>query len=593
MTMTDNSDIDAETLREKYRIEREKRLRADGINQFVEIKGQYAHYLDDPYVEVTPRAPLTDDVTVALIGAGLTGLVVGARLVQAGITDVRLIDKAGDVGGTWYWNRYPGAQCDIESYIYLPLLEETGYIPTEKYAHAPEIQEHCRRIAKHFGLYDNACLSTEITAVDWDADASRWSIRTNRGDVMRAKFIVIGNGPLHRPKLPGIPGIENFKGHSFHTSRWDYDYTGGNVLGGLDKLRDKRVGIIGTGATSVQIVPHLAKACKELFVFQRTPSTIDVRNNRPTDPEWVASLEPGWQARRLKNFTEMSHGVPVTEDLVNDAWTDLIGRILEQVRAGAEKSPEEFGAMMERMNMVKMNELRSRIDELVQDPATAEGLKPWYALFCKRPCFHDQFLQAFNEPGVQLVDTDGKGVERITENSLVVAGVEYEVDCLIYATGFEVGTAFTRRIGYDLIGRDGRKLSEYWANDMITLHGMHTHGFPNAFIVGAKQGAVTGNFTHLIEECAKQLQYIICRAAEEGVREVEAIDEAASAWTEMIQSSAAPSALGQGECTPGYFNGEGQASGALTVYPQGPVAFFSLLEEWRNAGDHEGLEFRR
>jgi cation diffusion facilitator CzcD-associated flavoprotein CzcO len=593
MTMTDNSDIDAETLREKYRIEREKRLRADGINQFVEIKGQYAHYLDDPYVEVTPRAPLTDDVTVALIGAGLTGLVVGARLVQAGITDVRLIDKAGDVGGTWYWNRYPGAQCDIESYIYLPLLEETGYIPTEKYAHAPEIQEHCRRIAKHFGLYDNACLSTEITAVDWDADASRWSIRTNRGDVMRAKFIVIGNGPLHRPKLPGIPGIENFKGHSFHTSRWDYDYTGGNVLGGLDKLRDKRVGIIGTGATSVQIVPHLAKACKELFVFQRTPSTIDVRNNRPTDPEWVASLEPGWQARRLKNFTEMSHGVPVTEDLVNDAWTDLIGRILEQVRAGAEKSPEEFGAMMERMNMVKMNELRSRIDELVQDPATAEGLKPWYALFCKRPCFHDQFLQAFNEPGVQLVDTDGKGVERITENSLVVAGVEYEVDCLIYATGFEVGTAFTRRIGYDLIGRDGRKLSEYWANDMITLHGMHTHGFPNAFIVGAKQGAVTANFTHLIEECAKQLQYIICRAAEEGVREVEAIDEAASAWTEMIQSSAAPSALGQGECTPGYFNGEGQASGALTVYPQGPVAFFSLLEEWRNAGDHEGLEFRR
>ena len=593
MTMTDNSDIDAETLREKYRIEREKRLRADGINQFVEIKGQYAHYLDDPYVEVTPRAPLTDDVTVALIGAGLTGLVVGARLVQAGITDVRLIDKAGDVGGTWYWNRYPGAQCDIESYIYLPLLEETGYIPTEKYAHAPEIQEHCRRIAKHFGLYDNACLSTEITAVDWDADASRWSIRTNRGDVMRAKFIVIGNGPLHRPKLPGIPGIENFKGHSFHTSRWDYDYTGGNVLGGLDKLRDKRVGIIGTGATSVQIVPHLAKACKELFVFQRTPSTIDVRNNRPTDPEWVASLEPGWQARRLKNFTEMSHGVPVTEDLVNDAWTDLIGRILEQVRAGAEKSPEEFGAMMERMNMVKMNELRSRIDELVQDPATAEGLKPWYALFCKRPCFHDQFLQAFNEPGVQLVDTDGKGVERITENSLVVAGVEYEVDCLIYATGFEVGTAFTRRIGYDLIGRDGRKLSEYWANDMITLHGMHTHGFPNAFIVGAKQGAVTANFTHLIEECAKQLQYIICRAAEEGVREVEATDEAASAWTEMIQSSAAPSALGQGECTPGYFNGEGQASGALTVYPQGPVAFFSLLEEWRNAGDHEGLEFRR
>ena len=593
MTMTDNTDIDAEALRAKYRIEREKRLRADGIDQFIEIKGRYAHYLDDPYVEVTPREPLTDDVTVALIGAGLSGLVVGARLVQAGITDVRLIDKAGDVGGTWYWNRYPGAQCDIESYVYLPLLEDTGYIPTEKYAYAPEIQEHCRRIAKHFGLYDSACLSTEVTAVEWDGEASRWIIRTNRGDAMRAQFIIIGNGPLHRPKLPGIPGIENFKGHSFHTSRWDYDYTGGDVRGGLDKLRDKRVALIGTGATSVQCVPHLARVCKQLFVFQRTPSTIDVRNNRPTDPEWVESLEPGWQAKRIENFTAMSHGGDVTEDLVNDAWTDLIGRIIEHMRVGAEMSPEEFGALMERMNMVKMNELRARVDEFVQDPATAEALKPWYALFCKRPCFHDEFLQAFNEPGVQLVDTDGKGVERITVNSVVVDGVEYGVDCLIYATGFEVGTAFTRRIGYDLTGRDGRSLSAYWADDMRSLHGMHIHGFPNAFIVGAKQGAFTANFMHLVEECAKQLNYIIGRALEEGVREVEATEEAASAWTEMIQSSMAAHVLGQGECTPSYFNGEGQSDGALTVYPQGPLAFFSLLEDWRNEGAHEGIEFRQ
>jgi cation diffusion facilitator CzcD-associated flavoprotein CzcO len=595
--MTDNlkadPEFDAESLREKYRLEREKRLRADGLDQFIEIKGKYAHFLEDPYVEMTPREPLTDDVTVALIGAGLTGLVVGARLKQAGITDVRLIDKAGDVGGTWYWNRYPGAQCDIESYIYMPLLEETGYIPTEKYAHAPEIQEHCQRIAAHFGLYDNACLSTEITAIDWDEEASRWIIRTNRGDAMRAKFIVIGNGPLHRPKLPGIPGIENFKGHAFHTSRWDYDYTGGDGYGGLDKLKDKRVALIGTGATSVQIVPHLAKACKELFVFQRTPSTIDVRNNQPTDPEWVASLEPGWQKERMWNFTAVSHGAPVDEDLVNDSWTDLIGRIIEHTQAGKEMSPEEFGALMERMNMVKMNELRARIDEHVKDPDTAEALKPWYALFCKRPCFHDQYLRAFNEPGVQLVDTDGKGIERITEDSLVVAGVEYEVDSIIYATGFEVGTEFTRRIGYDITGRDGRKLSEYWpGRSMITLHGMHVHGFPNAFVVGARQGAATSNFTHMIEECATHLEYIIGRAVEEGVREVEATEEAVTAWNGMIEGSVAPPAIGQGECTPGYFNGEGQNSGAMSVYPQGPVVFFSLLDEWRSAGDHEGLEFR-
>jgi len=593
MTETDNSDLDAEAIRARYRVEREKRMRTDGISQFVELKGQYAHFLDDPYSEVKPREPLADDVTVALIGAGLSGLTVGARLVQAGITDVRLIDKAGDVGGTWYWNRYPGAQCDIDSYVYLPLLEETGYVPTEKYVHAPEIQEHCRRIAKHFELYDNACLSTEITAVEWDAEVSRWIIYTNRGDAIRAQFIVIGNGPLHRPKLPGIPGIENFKGHSFHTSRWDYDYTGGDVLGGQDKLRDKRVGLIGTGATSVQIVPHLAQACRELSVFQRTASTIDVRNNRPTDPEWATSLEPGWQARRIENFTAMTHGGDVTEDLVDDAWTDLIARILEHMKAGAEISPEEFGALMERMNMGKMNELRTRVDEHVQDPATAAALKPWYALFCKRPCFHDEFLQAFNEPAVKLVDTDGKGCERITENAVVVDGVEYEVDCLIYATGFEVGTAFTQRIGYELIGRDGRKLSAHWGEDMRSLHGTHTHGFPNAFIVGAKQGGLTSNFTHLVDEAARQLTYIIGRALAEGVREVEVTEEAESAWTKMIQSTVAPPFLGQGECTPSYFNGEGKSSGAITVYPQGPLAFFKLLEDWRNAGDHEGLEFRQ
>jgi len=589
--MTNDSNDDLRVIREKYRIEREKRLRSDGIDQFIEMKDAYAHFLDDPYAEPVAREPLADEVTVALIGAGLTGLVVGARLVQAGVTNVRLIDKAADVGGTWYWNRYPGARCDIESYIYMPLLEETGYIPTEKYALGSEIQEHCQRIAEHFGLYDNACLSTEITALNWDDDSSRWIIHTNRGDVMRAQFVVIGNGPLHRPKLPGVPGIESFQGCSFHTSRWDYGYTGGDMQGELKGLRGKRVGIIGTGATAVQIVPHLAKACKELFVFQRTPSTIDVRNNQPTEADWVAALEPGWQAERIQNFTAVSHGAPVTVDLVNDAWTDLIGRIIEHTRSRDDLSAEDFGVLMERMNVVKMNELRARIDEEVKDPGTAAALKPWYALFCKRPCFHDEYLKAFNEATVQLVDTDGKGVDRITTNSVIVAGTEYEVDCLIYATGFEVGTAFTRRIGYDPIGREGRKLSEYWGDGMISLHGMHVHGFPNAFIVGARQGAVTANFTHLIEECAKQLQYIIGGALAEGVREIEVTEKAATDWTEMIEGSAVPAAVGQGECTPGYFNAEGQGSGAMSVYLQGPVAFFNLLENWRNQGMHEGLQY--
>ena len=294
MTITDTPQnqrgpaIDKEKLRRKYMEERDKRLRADGNDQYLELKGQLAHYLDDPYTPVTPREPKTDHVTFAFIGGGFAGLVTAARLKEAGINDVRIIEKGGDFGGTWYWNRYPGAQCDTASMVYMPLLEETGHMPTEKYAHAPEILEHCRRIGKQFGLYDNALFHTEVTDLKWDEAHSRWIIHTNRGDAFTAQFIGMGTGPLHVPKLPGIAGIENFKGHSFHTSRWDYDYTGGDPSGApMDKLADKRVGIIGTGATSVQCVPHLARAAKELYVFQRTPSSVDVRANAPIDPGLV------------------------------------------------------------------------------------------------------------------------------------------------------------------------------------------------------------------------------------------------------------------------------------------------------------------
>jgi len=228
-------------------------FRQDGNEQYIEIRDSFAHYLEDPYVAPQSREPLTDDVDVAIIGGGFGGLLTGARLRQAGISDIRVIEKGGDFGGTWYWNRYPGAACDVESYIYLPLLEELGYIPKEKYTHAPEILSHCRRIGEHFDLYRNACFQTEVTNLTWDDSARRWIISTNKGDRMRAKFVCMANGPLHRPKLPGIPGVETYRGHSFHTSRWDYDYTGGTSDGNLSKLHDKRIGVIGTGATAVTV----------------------------------------------------------------------------------------------------------------------------------------------------------------------------------------------------------------------------------------------------------------------------------------------------------------------------------------------------
>jgi cyclohexanone monooxygenase len=410
MAATDASTIDRDALHQKYRIERNKRLRADGNDQYVEVAGTFSHFLQDPYVTPEPREAYRDDVTVVFIGGGFAGLVTGARLKQAGVEDVRMIEKGGDFGGTWYWNRYPGAQCDTTSFVYLPLLEETGHMPTEKYAHAPEILEHCQRIAKRFDLYDNACLSTEVTDLMWDDDASRWIVRTNRGDEMRAQFVIMGTGPLHRPKLPGIAGIETFTGHSFHTSRWDYDYTGGDPGGArMDRLTDKRVGIIGTGATSVQCIPHLARSCGELYVLQRTPSSIDVRNNTPTEPEWFEALEPGWQREWLVNFTTLQTGGFVDQDLVMDGWTDIAKRIRDRVVADADGdfSAASLLRAYNDSDDEKMEEIRSRVDAIVADPATAEALKPWYRQLCKRPCFHDEYLQAFNNPNVTLVDTGG------------------------------------------------------------------------------------------------------------------------------------------------------------------------------------------
>jgi cation diffusion facilitator CzcD-associated flavoprotein CzcO len=289
--------IDKVALRKKYLEERDKRLRAEGNDQYLQIKGHLGHYLEDPYTPVAPREVKKDHVSFAFIGGGFGGLSTGARLVEAGFADVRIIEKGGDFGGTWYWNRYPGAQCDTASMIYMPLLEETGHMPSEKYAHAPEILAHCQRIGRHYKLYDNALFHTEVTDLRWDEAESRWHVRTQRGDDFTAQYIGMAIGPLHVPKLPGIPGIESFKGHSFHTSRWDYQYTGGNPMGALmEKLRDKRVAIIGTGANSVQCVPHLAKTCQALYVFQRTPSSVDTRNNAPIDPNWFAEIAtPGWQ----------------------------------------------------------------------------------------------------------------------------------------------------------------------------------------------------------------------------------------------------------------------------------------------------------
>ena len=592
--------IDKAALQRKYLEERDKRLRADGNDQYLQISGRFAHYLDDPYTPVVARAAKTDHVTFAFIGGGFAGLTTAARLVEAGVTDVRIIEKGGDFGGTWYWNRYPGAQCDTASMVYMPLLEETGHRPSEKYAHAPEILTHCRNIGAHYGLYEKALFHTTVQDLTWDETHSQWIISTHRGDRFTAQFVGMGTGPLHIPKLPGIPGITDFKGHTFHTSRWDYNYTGGDPGGApMTGLADKSVGIIGTGATAVQCVPHLALAAKALFVFQRTPSSVDVRANAPIDPDWFAGIAtPGWQQRWLENFTANQAGGAADEDLVQDGWTDLSRRIREKImQLPPEKmTPRDMLAAYEDSDFEKMEEIRLRVDGAVQDPGTAQALKAWYRQLCKRPCFHDSYLQAFNAPGAHLVHTDGKGVERITKTGVVVDGVDYPLDCLIFASGFEVGTPHAQRAGFDMTGRNGVRLSDYWAQGMRSLHGIHIHGFPNAFLVSPTQGAnLISNVPHNLTEAGRTIAVTVKHALDRGAREIEVSKAAEDAWVDLLLSGPG-GMLGSPDCTPGYYNNEGRDPGPAARhyvgYPAGATAYFAYIDGWRTSGAFAGLDFR-
>ncbi|MDP4648404.1 MAG: NAD(P)/FAD-dependent oxidoreductase [Ilumatobacteraceae bacterium] len=588
--MGNNNDkkLSLEEAREKYRIEREKRLRADGIRQYKELKGDYEEFDRDPYVEPGfTREAVIEDVDVVIVGGGFGGMIEAANLTKAGITNFRIIEKAGDFGGTWYWNRYPNAACDVESYVYLPLLEDTGYMPTEKYAKAPEIFAYCQLLGRTFDLYRGALFQTEVEDMRWDESRKRWNVMTSRSDVLSAKFIVIAGGVLHKAKLPGIPGIETYAGRAFHTSRWDYSYTGGSSQTLMEKLADKRVGIIGTGATAVQVVPKLAEAAKELFVFQRTAACVGVRNNKPTDPEWFKSLKPGWQAERTRNFTQAVTGAQPAVDMIDDEWTKMNWVDTRKLPENDEEALE-----LERIDFENMERVRQRIADVIKDPATAELMMPWYSQSCKRPCFHDEYLPAFNRSNVHLVDTDGKGVNEINESGVIVNGVEYPVDLLIFASGFEVTTGYTHRLGFDPKGRDGVSLSEAWAEGPATLHGVLSNGFPNMFMISTVQGAQATNFVHSITEAAQHVAFLIEQCVKGDIATIEPETAAQENWFETLFAQLWGIARYNATCTPGYLNSEGggdMRSARAIAWMTSVLGFAEYVENWRQQGDLAGL----
>lgn len=636
-------------IQKKYDEERAKRLRSEGISQFVDFYAleKLKRFKQDPWVTKHPtgvsRATATEDnqCEILIIGAGYSGLLYAVRLLQAGFKreDIRITDSADGFGGTWYWNRYPGLKCDIESYIYMPLLEETNYMPTEKYCSGRELQEHADRIAKQYDLVDRAWFRRTVTKMEWNEGAKDWTTTYTQPGAdgseseavtqsMRSRFVVLTTGFTLIPHAPQIPGIEKFQGDIFHTARWDYECTGGSPDNpALTELKDKNVGVIGTGATSIQIVPALVEWSKKLYVFQRTPSSVDRRDNCKTDPDWWRRehSKPGWQQARRENFTAFLSNISPKPaiDLVGDGWTSMLSysaligspdAAKAVTQHSGSSSVAAHAAALHALDLPRQERIRQRVEDTVTDPAVAAKLKPWYAGWCKRPCFHDEYLQSFNSPNVTLVDTDGKGVDRITENSLFAGGKEYKIDVLILSTGYRSPFLYSPggRVNIDIKGRNSTDLDNKWMTSVTTLHGMMSHDFPNICWPGLSQAGGTPNFIHCMDLSAQHVSEILAKARQQTEQNtgssspykynfiIEPTEEGEEQWSQDIASMAGVFAATAG-CTPSYINAEGEmdrevsqevqntrARGAL--WGKGFANFVEVLSEWRLRGVLTGLE---
>lgn len=497
----------------------------------------------------------------------------------------------------------------MESYVYLPFLEETGYLPKERFTPGPEILEHFDRIVTKWDLRSRAYLQTKIESVVWDEGIRRWRVHTDHADRFVAQFVVLATGTLHEPKLPGISGIDEFRGRQFHSGRWDYGVTGGDPLGGrMTKLADKTVGIVGTGASAVGIVPVLARSARKLYVFQRTPSTIWPRENWKTDAAaMAATLTPGWQQARMDQLAAVLHGGP--GEVVSDAAECTAAEGLEVLTlrelyreaeaAGVAVQPDEVAELMRLADLRRMEAVRRFIEETVRDRETAEKLKPWYSYLCKRPAFQREYLDAFNRPNVELVDTDGKGVSRLTASGVVANGREYPVDVLVYATGFDffLSVPLRDRTGIELVGKRGQTLDEKWAKEQpSTLFGVHVPDFPNLFIVGPVQAGLSLTWLHTAYAAGDHIAAVVARVLRDGGYDVvEPSAEAAEEWSREIEEGAEMWLKYGQACSPGYGNNEGkpeEVSPRWGVYPKGVLAWSQAMREWREEGSMKGIEKR-
>lgn len=554
----------------------------------------------DQWTAPIVREPVSEEVELLIIGGGFAGLLMAARAQEAGIESIRLIEAAGDFGGVWYWNRYPNAQCDTEGYVYLPLLEETGYMPSRRFPFVSEIFEHAQRIGRHFGLYERTLFQTEGQRLEWSEDDALWTLATDRGDRIRARYVVYSRGAFGLPRYPDVPGIDTFPGEIFHASRWNYEYTGGEPGSAPDRLGDKRVAVIGSAATGVQVVSALAPVTEHLTVIQRTPTAFfGDRDTALTDPEWYASLPEGWQRERRRNFDGNTSGVIQPVDLVQDRWSTTFRQAATAENVLGETSVLDLDAgdaelAWELADMEIMERARAYARGQVEDPELAAKLEPWYALKCKRTTFDDGYLAAFNRENVTLIDAPGSGLERIEGSRLFAGGEEFEADCIILATGFDTTQDTSSRVGLEIVGRGGTTLQEHNAQGLRSLHGVMTDGFPNLFATGQGQDPFAVNYTSVLAVQTDHIAALLTAARQRGARTTEPTPAAVDAWVATVEESNAPFREYHSHCVPSYFNADGRLDqiGALAtiVYMPGVLVFEELVENWRDAG-FEGLTF--
>lgn len=466
------------------------------------------------------------DLDAIVVGAGFAGLYMLYRLRALGLS-ARAFERGGGVGGTWYWNSYPGARCDIESieysYQFDPALQQE-WVWTERYASGPEILRYLNHVCDRYGLRRDIQFNTSVVSAFWDEAGGFWTVSLDSGKQVTARYLIAASGVLSSANVPDIPGRDSFAGAQLHTGNWPregFDFTG------------KRVAVIGTGSSGIQVIPEIAAQAAQLTVFQRTASYSIPARNAPLDPQALAAVKADYSAlrerwSRLPIGAEFHHrDVSALEDPPESARAEMEAR---WARGGAPFGAAFNDLMFNRdANKVAADFVRDKIRATVKDPATAEALLPRQLFGCKRVCLDTNYFETFNLPHVSLVNLDGGSIERITAEGLVVAGKTHAVDVIVFATGFDAMTGTLLRM--DIRGRDGQRLADKWAAGPRTYLGVQTQGFPNLFMVtGPQSPSVFTNMVPSIEQDVNFIAGCLGHMQARGLQRVEAQAGAEDDW---------------------------------------------------------------